>query len=372
MFDEIRPYNDQEAVVALKRASNNPLMERISAFLFPGKDPDILRNTLNTVSGVDDFQTRVMYPAVRSIINKTTKGLSFDGLNYFQEGGCFTMLSAHRDIVLDSAFIQYILKDNGLPLTEIAVGDNLISQQFVEDLMRSNRMIKVARSNNPREVYATSKVLSEYIRRRVSGDNPASVWIAHRNGRTKNGWDETEQGLVKMLSMSGPADFVENLSQMKLMPVALSYEIESCGVQKAFETYVKAVTGQYVKRPGEDLQSIISGIVQQKGRVHITFCEPVRREELEQCAALDKNERFRALAEIVDRRIVDGTKIWPVNIAAAEILAGKSPSNKAVTAEFQKYLCREMKTLPLHNKTKEVKENLVKIYAAPAIRKGLV
>lgn len=372
MFDEIRPYNDQEAVVALKRASNNPLMERISAFLFPGKDPDILRNTLNTVSGVDDFQTRVMYPAVRSIINKTTKGLTFEGLKYFLEGGAYTMLSAHRDIVLDSAFIQYILKDNGLPLTEIAVGDNLISQQFVEDLMRSNRMIKVVRSSNPREVYTTSKVLSEYIRGRVSCDNPASVWIAHRNGRTKNGWDETEQGLVKMLSMSGPADFVENLSQMKLMPVALSYEIESCGVQKAFETYVKAATGQYVKRPGEDIQSIISGIVQQKGRVHITFCEPIRREELEQCSALDKNERFRALAEIVDKRIVAGTRIWPVNIAAAEILAGKSPSDKAVTAEFQKYLCREMKTLPLHNKTKEVKENLVKIYAAPAIRKGLV
>lgn len=372
MFDEIRPYNDREAAEALRRASNNPLMERISAFLFPGKDPDILRNTLNTVSGVDDFQTRVMYPAVRSIITKTTKGLTFDGLNYFRDGNCFTMLSAHRDIVLDSAFIQYILKDNGLPLTEIAVGDNLISQQFVEDLMRSNRMIKVVRSSNPREVYTTSKVLSEYMRQRVSGDAPASVWIAHRNGRTKNGWDETEQGLIKMLSMSGPADFVENLAQMRIMPVAVSYEIESCGVQKAFETYVRAATGQYVKRPGEDLQSIISGIVQQKGRVHITFCEPIGRSELEECALLDKNERFRALAAIVDKRIVAGMKVWPVNIAAAEMLSGKTPSDKSVTAEFQKYLCREMKTLPLHNKTKEVKDNLVKIYAMPAIRKGLV
>ena len=106
MYEDIRPYNDAETAAALKRASNNRLMEQISAFLFPGKDPDILRNTLNTIHGVDDFQTRVMYPAVRSIISKTTNGLSYEGLEWFEGGQTYTMLSSHRDIVLDSAFIQ--------------------------------------------------------------------------------------------------------------------------------------------------------------------------------------------------------------------------------------------------------------------------
>ena len=370
-FDDIRPYNDAETAEALKRASNNRIMEQISAFLFPGKDPDILRNTLNTVRGVDDFQTRVMYPAVRSIIGKTTLGLTVEGLEYFEGGACYTMLSSHRDIVLDSAFIQYTFKDNGLPLSEIAVGDNLISSQFIEDLMRSNRMIKVVRSTNPREIYETSKLLSAYIRKRLTDDQPASVWISHRNGRTKDGNDQTEQGLVKMLSMSGGADFVENMDALHLMPVTVSYEYETCAVKKAYEVYLKEKLGSYVKRPGEDLDSIITGIVEKKGRVHIAFCEPVSEAELRSCAALDKNERYRALARIIDERILASYRIWPTNRAAAELLEGKAASDRHVSDRFEKYLADELRTLPAISASgrRAVRENLIRIYATPALRK---
>ncbi|MBQ6074392.1 MAG: acyltransferase [Bacteroidales bacterium] len=372
MFDDIRPYNDAETAAALKRASNNRLMEQISAFLFPGKDPDILRNTLNTIVGVDDFQTRVMYPAVRSILGKTTKGLTFEGLEWFDKGRCYTMLSSHRDIVLDSAFIQYLFKDNGFPLSEIAVGDNLIYNQFVEDLMRSNRMIKVTRSTNPRELYETSCTLSKYIRQRVHDQNPASVWISHRNGRTKDGNDTTEQGLLKMLSMSGSKDFAENMSELNLMPVSVSYEIESCGIKKAYEVYIKQRMGAYVKRPGEDLESIIMGIVQQKGRVHIAFCKPITQAELKSCAALDKNDRFRELARIIDERILNSWRIWPSNIAAAELLSGKEPSDPYVTSQFEKYLKEELNTLPKRMVDRRaIREILIRIYATPALRKGL-
>ncbi|MBQ0024496.1 MAG: 1-acyl-sn-glycerol-3-phosphate acyltransferase [Bacteroidales bacterium] len=370
MFDDIRPYNDAETSEALKRASNNPLMERISAFLFPGKDPDILRNTLNTITGVDDFQTRVMYPAVRSIISKTTKGLSYEGLEHFKSGKCFLLLSNHRDIVLDPAFIQYILKDNRLRLTDIAIGDNLISDPFIEDLMRSNRMVKVVRSCNRREVYSTSKVLSDYIRTRIHSDDPASVWIAHRNGRTKNGDDRTEQGLLKMLSMSGSEDFVENMEELCIMPVSISYEIESCAVEKAFETYVKNIAGSYVKRPGEDLKSIITGIIQNKGRVHISFCEPISHSELEYCSKFANNERFRALAQIVDDRILAGYRIWPSNIVASEILLGKEPSNIYSVNSFSAYLEKQLRDLPMNVNRNEVRELLLAIYATPAIRKS--
>ena len=372
MYEDIRPYNDAETAAALKRASNNRLMEQVSAFLFPGKDPDILRNTLNTIHGVDDFQTRVMYPAVRSIIGKTTNGLSYDGLEWFEGDQVYTLLSSHRDIVLDSAFIQYIFKGNGLPLSEIAVGDNLIYNQFVEDLMRSNRMIKVSRSVSPRELYDTSMKLSSYIRMRLSDEHPASVWISHRNGRTKDGNDVTEQGLLKMLSMSGSSDFAANMAELRLMPVAVSYEIESCGIKKAYEMYIKQMMGSYVKRPGEDIESTILGIMQQKGRVHVTFCEPVTRADLDHCASFDKNERFRALADIVDRRILEGYRIWPANIVAAEMLTGRAPSDKYETIQFEKYLKEEINTLPKHMVDRRViRDILIKIYATPALRKGL-
>ncbi|MCR5710095.1 MAG: acyltransferase [Bacteroidales bacterium] len=373
MYDDIRPYNDQETAAALKRASTNRFLEQISAFLFPGKDPDILRNTLNTIHSVDDFQTRVMYPAIRSILGKTTRGLSFDGLEWFEGGKCYTMLSSHRDIVLDSAFIQYTFKDNGLPLSEIAVGDNLISNQFIEDLMRSNRMIKVVRSTNPREVYTTSKNLSSYIRMRLSDKNdPASVWISHRNGRTKDGCDQTEQGLLKMLSMSGGCDFTANMAELKLMPVSVSYEYETCAIKKAYETYLKKKLGAYIKRPGEDLDSIITGIVEKKGRVHISFCEPVSEEDLRQCSALDHNDRFRALASHIDRRIRDSYRIWPTNIAAAELVRGEAPSDRNITARFEEYVAEQLRSLPLKSSSarRAIRDNLISIYANPVLMKS--
>ncbi len=371
MYEDIRPYDDAGTVAALKRASNNRMLEPISAFLFPGKDPDILRNTLNTIQGVDDFQTRVMYPAVRSILGKTTRGLTSEGLGYFAGGRCYTMLSSHRDIVLDSAFIQYLFKDNGLPLSEIAVGDNLLYNHFLEDLMRSNRMIKVVRSTNPREVYETSCNLSAYIRMRLHDDLPASVWISHRNGRTKDGCDTTEQGLLKMLSLSGSVDFAENMKALNLMPVAVSYEIESCAIKKAYEVYVKKKSGIYVKRPGEDLESIVTGIVQQKGRVHVAFCKPITDEELAYCASFDKNERFRRLAAIIDDRILSAWRIWPTQIAAAELLRGQQPSDKSASERFERYLKEELNTLPRPFDRRAIREQLLRIYATPVFRREM-
>ena len=151
-----------------------------------------------------------------------------------------------------------------------------------------------------------------------------------------------------MLSMSGSNDFVENMMGLKLMPVAVSYEIESCGTKKAYEVYVKQQFGKYAKRPGEDLESIVMGIMQQKGRVHVAFCKPIDAEDLKCCAVLDKNERFRKLAAIVDERILNAYRIWPSNLAAAEMLTGRAPSDPYVSAQFEKYLKEELNTLPKH------------------------
>lgn len=319
MFEDIKPYDDLQASSALKRVASNPAIDSISDFLYPGSSHDNLRSLLSSVTGVDDFQEKVMYGAIGSIVKKTTSGLTFGGLEHFRNGdGSFNnylLLSNHRDIVLDPAFIQYILKDNHLPSTEIAVGDNLISSQFVEDLMRSNRMIKVKRSGSARELYYSSVELSEYIRMKIAGGT--SVWIAHRNGRTKDGCDATSQGILKMFSMSGPDDFSANFKDLKIMPVSISYEIEPCGIEKALETYLHTVTGSYKKAEGEDLRSILTGIIQQKGHVHIQFCNPLTDSEIDEAASYGKNDNMRHLCEIIDSRIIQGYRIWPNNIVAA-------------------------------------------------------
>jgi len=370
MYDDIRPYNDIEASQAMKRVAESPYVEKISAFLFPGEDPHRLRDLLSSVSGVDDFQTRIMYNAVKSIIQKTMNGLTYDGLDHFDGGRTYLMLSNHRDIVVDPALIQWILKDNNMPLTEIAAGDNLLSTQLIEDLMRSNRLITVRRDRNPRVLYETSVTLSKYMRERIHGANPASIWIAHRNGRTKDGNDATEQGLLKMISLSGSDDFVENITELSIMPVAISYELESCDIQKAIEVYIKRSTGSYIKRPGEDTQSILCGIMQPKGRVHVTFCEPLTSDEIHRAGELNKNERFRFLAETIDRKQLEGYKLWPVNIAAAQMSRGETPSDKASGEMLKEMIAKKTADLPAGLDPEAVGKVLLEIYATPAIKKG--
>lgn len=378
MFEDIKPYNDAQASAALKKASKHPLLKDVSAFVYPDLDTSELKHILSDIRGVDDFQTKVMYPAVKAVINRTTGGLTYNGLDWFRQNPTkrFLLLSNHRDIVMDSAFVQFILKDNNLPLSEIAVGDNLIANSFIEYLMRSNRMVKVIRSSNPREVYTTSVVLSDYIRRRITGksvdspeglaeDGGSSIWLASRNGRTKDGYDLTEQGLLKMLDMSGSGDFVENFKQISILPVSISYELEPCAIRKAVELWKKQKQGFYKKAPMEDIESIITGILQQKGRVHVEFCKPITDEELADAAQHSKNERLRRLAEIIDERIVSAYRIWPTNVNASKMLKGEKPDDL-----FENYLAAEMSAVPDECNREEVKELLLRIYSNPLDRKS--
>ena len=204
-FGDIRPYTDAEAAAALGRVARHPMLPVISKYLFPGKPAFSLRRMLSGIRNVEQFQGEVMFSVVEAILEKTSEGFTCGGLEHLQalHGKRFLAVSNHRDIVLDPALVQYALHAAGFPCTEICVGSNLITSQLIEDLMRSNRMIKVIRGIAARELYLSSRRLSQYIRERiVSGE--ASVWIAQREGRTKNGLDTTEQGLLKMFDMSGP------------------------------------------------------------------------------------------------------------------------------------------------------------------------
>lgn len=378
MFEDIRPYDDAATCDAMFRLADHPVIEKFNRFLYPGEDSTLFRETLRTVTSVDDFQSSVMSPAIGRIVSLTTSGLTFDGMEYFRDfpKRRYLILSNHRDIVLDSAFLQHLMVLTSLPTTEIAVGDNLVSIPFVNDLMRSNRMVKVVRSGSPRELYAASAQLSEYIRRRInglsldqqeavpSGDGGASIWLAHRQGRTKNGYDQTEQGLLKMLDMSGRGTFEENFGELNILPLSISYEYEPCGVRKAVENWKRAVNGSYTKAQMEDIESIITGITQKKGRVHMQFCEPLTAEEIADAASFDKNERYRRLAEIIDSRIVDGYHLWETSASAAAMLEGGSPD-----ADFQAYIEGELASLSDDCDRDAVRNELLKIFAAPFLRK---
>ena len=371
-FDDIRPYNDAEVHPALERIVANPLLANIAQYLFPGQDVNMFKQLLLSCYTKEDFQVKVMSQIVDKILQGTAKEVTFSGLEHFKGGKKHLIVSNHRDIVLDSAIIQLLLFKHGVETTEIAVGDNLITSSFIEDITRSNKMIKVIRSTNPREVYTTSKVLSEYIRYNVSNEK-SSVWIAQRNGRTKDGIDVTEQGLLKMFDMSGSGDFVKDFSELSILPTSISYEFEPCDVQKAVEMYVSK-RQKYVKAEGEDLKSILTGIMQPKGNIHIAFNEPITLEEIQEASQLDKNEKFKAICTAMDKRIVAEYKLWGNNYIACDMLNNSSEYADMYTAEqkavFEGYMAKQLAAVKLPDvDMDELKEIFLSIYANPVASK---
>lgn len=368
-FEEIRPYIDTEVSSALARIADNENLRKISSYLFPGKDGDYFKNILLSCNTVDSFQQNVMTTIVNKILSDTAKSLTYGGLENIDRVKRHILLSNHRDITLDSAIMQIIFNNHNMPTTEIAVGDNLITSQFIEDLARSNKMIKVIRSSSPREVYTTSQVLSGYIRHQVA-NNISSVWIAQRNGRTKDGFDVTEQGVLKMFDMSGSGNFVDDFDSLSILPVSISYEYEPCDLLKTIEIYISR-RKKYVKAKNEDLNSILTGVMQFKGNIHIEFNKPVSREEIEELAKLDKNEKFKALAHLIDTRIVPSYKLWKNNYIAYDILTrGKRYESEYTQADMNSFISyMRFKLSEVDGDKEELEDIFLHIYANPIINK---
>lgn len=377
-FDNIRPYNNSEIGAAMTRIASNPLFKDIAAHLFPGQGESTFANILLGCHNVDDFQNRVMAFVINKILKDTAKKLTFGGLDYFLPDSRYLMISNHRDIVLDSAIIQLILHENKKPTSEIAVGDNLISSDFIEDIARSNKMIKVVRSSSPREVYNTSKILSEYIRYNIT-NKYSSIWIAERNGRTKDGVDATEQGLLKMLEMSGTGDFINDFDDLNIMPVSISYEFEPCDLLKAIEIFVSK-TRKYVKSKNEDLNSILTGIMQFKGNIHIEFNEPITHEEIKQSVSIDtndKNEKFKALGLIMDKKINANFHLWKNNYIAYDILNKSSKYSDKYSdvdkSNFENYLNYKLSSSDIEqNQYGDIREIFLGIYSNPVKSKEIL
>lgn len=364
-FDDIRPYIDEEVGPAMERIAASPLLGGISAYLFPGKDVSYFKNILLSCKTINDFQENVMDYVIKKILSDTAKTLTFGGLEHFNGDKKFLIITNHRDIVLDSAIIQVILHMHKIQTTEIAVGDNLISSSFMEDATRTNKMIKVVRNTTPREIYASSQKLSQYIRHSVSSDK-SSIWIAQRNGRTKDGWDITEQGVLKMLDMSGSGDFVKDFGELSIMPASISYEFEPCDLLKAMELYISK-RRKYVKSKDEDFNSILTGIMQFKGNIHIEFNKPITVEEISQAAELDKNERFKFLMSAMDKRIISSFKLWKNNYIAYDLITGSnefaaeySEADKQTFIDYMKY-----KLSSAEGEMEELEDIFLHIYANP-------
>ena len=370
--ENIAPYSDEEAVVALGKVADHPSVPWISKYIFSNQPETYLRDILKGISSIDEFQRLVMSEAIEWVINTSVRNFSYDGFSKLQElSGKNVFMSNHRDIILDPAFTNLILFRNKMQLTEICVGDNLLQSKTIEYLIRSNRMIKVIRGISARELYLSSQVLSQYIRDTITSGK-SSVWIAQKQGRTKDGADVTEQGLLKMLDMSGKKDFLENFRELNIVPLSISYEYEPCDILKAREILISR-TQKYVKTENEDLQSIMLGIKQQKGDVHLNFGDPLTEEEIREASFCDKNDRYQAIRHAVDRRVIEGFKLWKNNYIAYDLVNHSFKySDRYAPDEMERFILYTEKQLdkvePTLNRV-ALRDIFLRIYANPIVSK---
>jgi len=368
-IDSIAPYTDKESMEAIKKLSNRPEVFIISKYLFPNEPVDYMRRKLRHIESVDQFQKVIMNEVVDWVIDNTTAGFTYDGFEKIKNlEGKFLAMSNHRDIILDPAFTQYSLLKNGLPLTEIAVGDNLLSSKPIEYLLRCNRMIKVIRGISAKELYLSSQVLSKYIRESVVSGKSA-VWIAQRQGRTKNGIDITEQGLLKMFDMSGTKSFVDNFDELNIMPLSISYEFEPCDVRKAREILISK-TRKYVKKRNEDLHSILMGMRQQKGRVHLHVGSRLTRGEIDAASmCANKNDRYQWIRNVVDRRIIQGYKLWPTNYLAYDMVNNTTKYSEYYDKQdveyFKSYMEHRLDKVEKSLNRNDLRDIFLRIYSGP-------
>lgn len=330
-FDDIRPYYDEEIPEAMQRIVTSQSFPLLASYVYPNEDIEKVKDQLKGYKTITDFQYEVMRCVNERVIAQSTTEFTYGGVEHLDTNKNYLYVSNHRDIMLDSSLLQYILYINGHESTEITFGANLMMHPLVIDIGKSNKMFKVERGGNMRDFYSHSLHLSEYIRY-VINEKGQSVWIAQRNGRTKDGIDKTDQGIVKMFCMSMPQDKIKALTELNIVPVSVSYEWETCDVLKALELY-ESKRMKYIKKPGEDLNSILTGIVQPKGRVHFEFGKQITEDDLQDFADMTNSEYHRKVASLLDERICSGYKLTPNNYIAHDILYGQELYREKYTNE---------------------------------------
>ena len=363
-FDDIRPYRDEEIPAAMQRIASNRSFPMVAQFVYPELTVQEAANEVRSYKTIYDFQCGAMVPMNKQVLEGTIKEFTLGGAEKLDPSKRYLYVSNHRDIVLDSCILMYALHLEGHDTGEITFGSNLMQGELVVDIGKSNKMFRVDRGRNPRELYSTSVHLSEYIRYAIT-EKKQSVWIAQRNGRTKDGIDRTDQGVIKMFGMSGPKDRVDALDELNIVPVSVSYEWESCDILKALELYESRNGEPYIKKPGEDLNSILTGIMQDKGRVHFQICDPLRREELEALSDVPNVQFHREVAQILDRRICSNYRLYPNAYIAHDLRYGNTKYSDRYTKDEYDAFVAHMSQLNKYTDDPALGDIFLGIYANP-------
>ncbi len=356
-FDDIRPYNDAELREALKRIAQWGLIPQILKFIYPQTPVEESMQRLQNVQTVKELQTSFMYDAICRIVSTTTQGFSHSGFDYIRKGKPCLYISNHRDITLDAFLLQMLLISRQRETSYIVFGNNLMETPLLRDLFLSNKLIQMERGGgNPRAFYRSLQHLSQYLHNLIV-EQRESVWIAQKNGRSKDGVDSTAPAIVKMLTLGSDGPAAKTIAELNIIPVAISYEWDPCDLMKANELYHRA-HGGYHKVEGEDTNSVTTGIIGPKGHVHLAIGKPLSSAEI-----ATEGDLADHIASVLDKRIQKLYKLMPTNYLAYDMLTGTNQHRQHYSSEVKNEFLQRMNQLP----EGECQRIFMEMYANPVI-----
>ena len=369
-FDAIRPFYNSEINEALQDVIHHPMMKALMNFTFPDVADEVWKEQLKKTHSIRDFQCNFIYQSVQKILEKSSEGLSTSGFENLEPNTSYLFVSNHRDILLDTTLLNSALFEHGLVMTASAIGDNLVKKSFLKTLAKLNRNFLVQRGLTPREMLQSSKLLSEYIGNLLLHEN-RSVWIAQREGRTKDGNDATNPGVLKMLAMASDEKILmDYCKKIKIVPVSISYEYDPTDALKMPQLMAEANNEIYVKEKNEDFMTILSGALGQKKRIHIHVGK-VLDTEIDSISAenCNSNKQILALAQVIDDSILSNYKLWPTNYIAYDI-ANRITTHSHLYTENEKSLFERRLEMRIDEDNPIAMQGFLAMYANPGMNKS--
>ena len=369
-FDDIRPYNDSEVKQKLRILLKDKVFDEVLLHLFKNRPKvKMVKFQLRRVRSVKQLQGVFIYDLLHWLVDKTSKGLKCNGIDKLDKKTPYLFISNHRDIILDAALLNFLIFEYGMNTTQIAIGDNLLLYEWIEHTVKLNRSFIIKRSLPPRELMMASKKVSHFIRKSIVEDK-MSIWIAQREGRTKDGNDKTQDSVLKMLNMSNKGGISDGFNELNIVPVSISYEIEPCGLAKLKELIKKEHYGQ-LKTSKDDLKSMSMGMFAPKGRIRVAFGDPIKTNFTLAQNNEQRNKYIRNIAELIDDQIYKNFKLWPSNYVAYDMLMQEHRFKNKYTEEEQKRfeIMVEQAMVNIDYPITDLQERFLKLYANPVINK---
>jgi len=373
-FDDIRPFNDLEAPEAFERISRDPIFKVLVEQFFPHDPFEKKAQEVREYKNITEFHLKFAHHIARTVMGMTCKSILLEGANFLTPEKAYGFISNHRDIVMDAVIMQTYLYESIKQLMEISFGSNLMMTPFLVDVGKICKMYKTERGSTQRELLKSSIRLSQYLKHTIVEKN-TSFWIAQRNGRTKDGIDKTDQGLIKMLSLCDRHNLKEHFSQLNITPVSISYQYEPCDYLKVRELYLKQALGTYSKAPGEDYYSIMHGIKQYKGDLCLRITPPINAEIIN---ILPNNETdfCTAFSQIIDKKIITAFQLWDTNYMAYDLLFNENKYNALYTPkqliDFKKYMEVQLSKIDEIENINTLQKMFLELYANPVIAKNAI